>query len=528
MGIYLNPGNERFQESINSEILVDKTGLIDYTNKRVKTEQKYLCISRPRRFGKSMAAHMLCAYYDRSCDSRAMFEGLEIASAPSFEKYLNKYNVIFINMQEFLSESDNINELLNLLSARVIRDLKREYPGYLEPDEKNLMFALMDIYSYTKSGFVFIIDEWDCIFRENRNDQEAQNKYLDFLRNLLKDKVYVSLAYMTGILPIKKYGTHSALNMFDEISMTNANGADRFMGFTESEVKALCDKYGMDFSETQRWYDGYILEEAGHVYSPRSVVASMLSRRFDSYWTKTETYEALKVYIDLDFDGLKAEIVSMLAGGRYKVNTLRFSNDMTTFANKDDVFTLLIHLGYLGYDSVSKECFIPNEEIRQEYVNAMTDKKWQSVISSLERSDSLLEALLDGDAEAVAAGIDAVHSDTASILSYNNENTLSCVISLAFYSARDSYIIKRELPTGKGFADIVFIPLKHINKPAIVIELKWDKSAEGAISQIKDKNYCGSILDYTGDIILAGINYDKDSKKHTCIIERINKDFSAY
>ena len=374
MGIYLNPGNERFQESINSEIFVDKTGLIDYTNKRVKTEQKYLCISRPRRFGKSMAAHMLCAYYDRSCDSRTMFEGLEIASAPSFEKHLNKYDVIFINMQEFLSESGNINELLNLLSARVIRDLKREYPGYLDSDEKNLIFALMDIYSYTKSGFVFIIDEWDCIFRENRNDKDAQNKYLDFLRNLLKDKVYVSLAYMTGIFPIKKQGTHSSLDMFDEVTMTNALCTDRFMGFTESEVKVLCNKYGMDFYETQCWYNGYILEEAGHIFAPESIIEAMLSKKFKSYRTHTATYEVLKGYLDLAFDGLKKEIVSMLAGGRYKVNTLRFSNDMTTFANKDDVFTLLIHLGYLGYDSVSKECFIPNEEIRQEYVNAMTDK----------------------------------------------------------------------------------------------------------------------------------------------------------
>lgn len=522
--MYLNPGNGGFKESLNSEIYVDKTGLIGYTNRRLKTRQKFLCVSRPRRFGKSMAADMLAAYYDRTCDSAELFKGLEISKDASFSEHLNKYDVIFINMQEFLSRSLNIDDLINRLTARVVKDLKRVYGEFVDPaSEDDLSYALMDVYAETGTGFIFIIDEWDCIFREKREDKKAQNKYLDFLRNLLKDRQYISLAYMTGILPIKKYGTHSALNMFEEISMTDPGRCAEYMGFTADEVRALCDKYDMDYSETQRWYDGYLLKGAGHIYNPKSIVDAMQNGNFRNYWTRTETYEALKVYIDLDFDGLRSEIVSMLAGARYGINTMRFTNDMTTFENKDDVLTLLIHLGYLGYDSEKKEAFIPNEEIGQEFVNAMTASKWEPVINSLKNSDKMLDALLAGDSKTVADGIESVHSENTSILTYNDENSLSCVISLAFYSARNSYIMVREMPTGKGFADIVFIPRKNINKPAIVAELKWDKTAEGAIAQINERNYCDSLKAYAGDVILAGINYDKTTKEHSCIIEKTEK-----
>ena len=523
MGIYLNPGNDGFRESVNSKIYVDKTGLIEYTNERIGTRQKFLCVSRPRRFGKSMAAEMLVAYYDRCCDSKKLFDKYEISKAVDYEKHLNKYDVIFINIQEFLSDSESIEEMLSMMQVNLIEDLQEKYSDIVKTDETQLIRALRKIYMKTGIGFVFVIDEWDCVFREKRNDKEAQNKYLDFLRNLLKDKTYVGLAYMTGILPIKKYGTHSALNMFEEISMTDARGADRFMGFTEAEVRALCDEHSMDFSETQRWYDGYVLEDVGHVYNPKSVVEAMLYKKFNNYWTQTETYEALKIYIDMDYDGLRAEITDMLGGSRFRVNTTRFTNDMTTFSDKDDVLTLLIHLGYIAYDSVNKEAFIPNEEIRQEFVNAMTDPKWSAVIDAVKRSDALLEALLNGDAEAVAAGVDKVHEESTSVLTYNNENSLSCVVNLAFYSARESYKLVRELPAGKGFADIAFIPLKNVDKPAIVIELKWDESADGAINQIKERNYCASLADYSGKVILAGISYDKSSKKHECKIETLVK-----
>ena len=301
MGIYLNPGNESFQESIESEIYVDKTELIAYTNRVLKTRQKFVCVSRPRRFGKSMAAEMLAAYYGRNADSRKQFENLKIGKDASFMEHLNQYNVIFLNMQDFFSRTHDVAKMKMLLEKYLLRDLLRAYPDVDYLDETDLIGVLQDIYAECRIHFIFIIDEWDCIFRENKDGSEAHKMYLDFLRNLLKDRPYVALAYMTGILPIKKYGSHSALNMFDEFSMTNPKQLAEFVGFTESEVKELCNRYGMDFEETRRWYDGYRFENVEHVYSPRSVVSAMLSRCFDNYWNQTEAFEALRDYIVMNY-----------------------------------------------------------------------------------------------------------------------------------------------------------------------------------------------------------------------------------
>jgi hypothetical protein len=325
---------------------------------------------------------------------------------------------------------------------------------------------------------------------------------------------------MTGILPVKKYGTHSALNIFDEYSMTDPRQLAKFIGFTEDEVKALCDEYQMDFQEAKCWYDGYRFKGAEHIYNPMSVVKAMLFDEYQSYWTRTETYEALKIYIDMNYDGLKEDVVSLLGGENRKVNVSRFENDMTTFHSKDDILALLVHLGYLAYDKLQKEVFIPNYEVREEFVNAMDGSKWSEVVKSLQLSEELLEATWRMDGEAVAAGIDAVHQEMTSILNYNNENALSCVINLAYYSTRQMYTVFREFPTGKGFADVVFLPRKNTDKPAIVVELKWDKSAEGAIKQIKEKEYGKEFESYAGEVLLVGINYDKESKMHTCIIEQ--------
>ena len=523
MGHYLNPGNMAFQKSIRSEIYVDKTELIAYTNKVLETEQCYVCVSRPRRFGKSMAAKMLAAYYSRECQSEGLFQSLKIAQNPSFKEHLNQYDVIFLNMQEFLSMAGSAAELVPYLQKEVLYDLREAYEASMRPSETNLVSALKNIYAKTKRGFVFIIDEWDCIFREKTTDLQAQKAYLDFLRLLLKDQVYVSLAYMTGILPIKKYGTHSALNMFNEYSMTAPGPLAEYVGFTEVEVQGLCQQYTMDFEEVKRWYDGYCLDNL-HIYSPKSVVEAMRNRKLNSYWTQTETYEALRIYLDMNFDGLKDTIVLMLSGERCVIDAQTFQNDMTTFTGKDEVLTLLVHLGYLAYDETTQSVFIPNEEIREEFVRAIKKSGWQEVIKAVQASKTLLEATLQQDAEAVAQGIDVAHMETASILSYNNENALSCVISLAYYSARNDYILIRELPAGKGFADMVFVPRKHAaDKPALIIELKWNQSAEGAIAQIKEKQYVKALDSYHGEILLVGINYDKESKTHQCEIEKIEK-----
>ncbi|MDE7212891.1 MAG: ATP-binding protein [Lachnospiraceae bacterium] len=518
MGIYLNPGNDGFTESIHSEIYVDKTGLIAHTNKCLNTKLKFICVSRPRRFGKSMALEMFAAYYSLGCDSKELFHGLKIESEPTFKRYLNKYDVIFLNMQQFLSRAKN-QEMTQYLECAVIREIRKVYGGMFPEQETMLAAVLEQVYLETGRKFIFLIDEWDCVMREKQDSEKLQEHYLDFLRNLLKDQPYVALVYMTGILPVKKYGTHSALNMFWEYSMTDQKALEEYTGFTEEEVKELCGRFGLDFAQTSSWYDGYRFTKFRHIYNPRSVVEAMLCHKFSNYWTSTETYDALKIYMDMDFDGLRGDIVRMLGGGYVPVNTRSFQNDMLHFRTKDDVLTLLIHLGYLAYDSEEKEAFLPNKEIMEEYENAMSTGGWDEMIQIFQLSEKLLSDTLKKDEKSVANGLDKAHMQVASVLTYNDENSLACAVQLAYYSARKDYRIIRELPTGRGFADLVFLPLPHTNKPALVLELKYDKSAYAAIQQIKDKYYTQALEGYLGEVLLVGINYDKESKTHTCIIE---------
>ena len=519
MGTYLNPDNSKFQESINSDIYVDKTGLITYTNSVIHTQQKCICVSRPRRFGKSMAANMLSAYYSRGCDSKELFQNLEIAEDDQFETYLNQYDVIFLNVQEFLSQSKNIDEMISLIRRSVLWDLLGEYPEFRYFDTSNLTRTMQDVYQQTKCSFVVIIDEWDCIFRSRKNQLEEQTKYLDFLRDLLKDKSYIALAYMTGILPIKKYGEHSAINVFYEYSMTDASPIEEFTGFTEQEVRQLCEQYNMPFSETKKWYDGYCVDGVS-IYNPKSVVEAMLRGKFSNYWTQTETYEALKIYIQSNEFGVQDVILKLLAGEKEKIDTTTFSNDMVTFATKDDVLTLLVHLGYLTYNAETKEIWIPNDEVMEQFISTVKVMGWGSVVTALETSEKLLQATLSGDEETVAELIEQAHQANASILKYNDENALSCVISLAYYSAQKNYTLHREMPAGKGFADIVFEPNRNCNLPAMIVELKWGHSAEEAIEQIKRKDYLDCLQNYHGEVLLVGVNYDKE-KHHTCKIERV-------
>lgn len=520
MGVYLNPDNSKFEEAVNSAVYIDKTGLIEYTNSVLHTMQHNVCVSRPRRFGKSMAANMLTAYYSRGCDSRELFSKYRISQSDDFTKHLNQYDTIFLNIQEFLSRSSDIRGLIERIKRLVLRDLKKAYPDIDYFDDTDLAESMQDIYAETKCPFVVIIDEWDCIFREYKMNQEAQEMYLDFLRDFLKDKGYIYLAYMTGILPIKKYGTHSALNMFDEFSMINPGPLASYVGFTEEEVFKLCERYGMDLEEVKSWYDGYSFGEGMSVYSPRSVISCMQFGKIGNYWNQTETFEALKVYIDMNFEGLKDDILSMIAGENVLSNTEGFANDMTTFRTEDDVLTLLVHLGYLGYDYENKCVFIPNNEVRGEYVNAVSVSDWGEISAALKNSADTLNAIWQGRASQVAEGIRQAHFETSHI-QYNDENALSYTVSLALYAARNFYTIHRELAGGKGFADLVFLPRKKFSdKPALVVELKWNQSAEGAIRQIRRKEYCRSLSEYKGNILLVGVNYDKKTRKHTCVIEQ--------
>ncbi len=527
MGIFVNPTNSAFQVALNSEIYIDKTRLLEHTNKVMNTLQGYICNSRPRRFGKSITANMLAAYYSRGCNSEAMFANLEISKHSDFKKHLNKYDVIHLDIQWCLEPAGGSEYVVSYISKKVIDELREYYPNVLPNNICSLPEALSCINGKTEAKFIIIIDEWDVLIRDEANNQKVQEEYINFLRGLFKGiepTKYIRLAYLTGILPIKKVKTQSALNNFEEFTMISAGVLSPYIGFTEGEVKVLCEQYGQNFEEVKHWYDGYSLGKY-HVYNPRAVVCLMTNGEYRSYWSATSSYEVIVPLINMDFDGLKTSLLEMLSGTLVKVNTKMFQNDTINFKNKDDVFTYLVHLGYLGYKAES--AFVPNEEIRHELVTAVESTKWNEFISFQHKSEELLGATLDMDAETVAESIERIHMEYVSSIQYNNENSLSSVLTIGYLSAMQYYFKPiREFPTGRGFADFVFIPKPEYvgDYPVLVVELKWNKSVKTALQQIKEKKYPESVSQYAGELLMVGINYDKKNKKHQCMIEKYIKE----
>lgn len=524
MGIYINLGNEGFKTARRGEY-VDKSALIDIINATLGTERMFSCVSRCRRFGKSMAAKMLCAYYDQSCDSRSLFQDLKIAGYPSYEKHLNKYPVIYLDMTNFTTRNIPKSEIIPCIQQEIKAEVQTNYPDADITADDDLMNALTKVAGLYHLQFFMIIDEWDAICREFLGDKEEMDRYVNLLRRLFKGsntaQVFVG-AYMTGILPIKKYKTESALNNFTEYSMVKPGRLAGYFGFTKDEVKALAAKHGMNYDELEKWYDGYQIGDEHSIFNPNSVMLALYNDYCESYWGSTGSYDTVANYIQMNFDGLKDDIIRMMAGERVPVNSDTFQNDMSVIQYKDDVLTVLIHLGYLSYNRQNKECYIPNREVGIEMTNAVKANNWQNVISAIETSKAILQATLDGDAAAVAQGIEAVHDENTSILSYNNENSLACVLSLAYYYARNDYVIHREYASGKGFADLVMIPRKNISSPAIIVELKYGKTALTAIDQIKQRHYDQKVGEYANNLLLVGISYDKETKQHECKIERAN------
>lgn len=533
MGTYINKGNLAFKKILRSKY-VDKTQFIATVNETIDTEAQNICATRCRRFGKSMMAKTLCAYYDKSCNSRELFQGLKIAQDPSFEEHLNKYNVLYLDVTDFTTYTEYRGHIVKSIQKEIIEDVKEAFPNVKYKDGADLMGCLQSIYNQTGERFYFIIDEWDAICREFPERRKFKNspsevvptemdEYVMFLRRLFKSsatpEVFVG-AYLTGILPMVKYNTESALNNFYEYSMVMPRTAAGSFGFTSNEVRMLCEKYDMDYEEMASWYDGYQIGDEPSVFNPNSVMNAINARECKSYWASTGAYDRVATYINLNYDGLKDDIIKMLAGESCNVNTTKFMNDMGSISCKDDVLTVLIHLGYLAYNSKSDKCYVPNKEVREELINAVDYNHWDEVINTIQSSRDLVEATLACDAEKVARFIDAAHSENTSILSYNDENSLSCVLSIAYIYARNEYIFHRELATGKGFADLVFIPRSYVNRPAMIVELKYNEDADTAIAQIHRKEYQGKVLEYADNLLLVGINYDKTTKTHSCVIEK--------
>lgn len=524
MGTYINKGNEGFRSAINGTY-VDKTGLIAEITQTLDTERRYSCLTRCRRFGKTMALEMLRAYYDKSCDSRTLFQGLEIERCDTFEKHLNKYPVLNLDVTDFITRYGHDAHIVEFIQRDLMIDVHEAYPDVPQRENDDLMELLIRIHQHTNEKFIMLIDEWDAVCREFENESKVMDAYVNLLRRMFKgssSKDVFAGVYMTGILPIKKYNTQSALNNFWEYSMVKPGKLARYFGFTPEEVTILVQGGEVGLDELKAWYDGYKIGELPSVYNPYSVMHAVVRGECDNYWLTTSAYDQIATYIEMNFEGLKDDIISMLAGGRCPVHTSGFTNDMYDVRTKDDVFTVLIHLGYLAYDAEEEECYIPNKEVSMELANAVRSRNWK-VAKALDDSKKLLRATLAADEEAVAAGIERAHDENTSILSYNDENSLACVLSVAYYHAKNDYIVHRELASGKGFADLVFLPRKNVDKPAMVVELKCNRDADAAIDQIKRKDYPSKVLEYTGEILLVGINYDKQAKLHSCKIERVVK-----
>jgi hypothetical protein len=517
MGTYLNPGNSGFAE-ILTEKYVDKTSLIDVINSTISTKRKLTCISRPRRFGKSYAAQMLCAYYDRTVDSRELFKKLKIAKKRGYEDHLNHYDVIYIDMTNVMGKA-NPESFVPFIENAVTGELVAEYPdtrvgnGFDE--------TLSSIVDQTKNKFIMIIDEWDAPIREF--DDHAVDVYLKFLRMLFKSSSTTAknfaAVYMTGILPIKKIKTQSALSDFEEYTMLAPGAFAEYVGFTEKEVQRICKRTKVSFDEMKRWYDGYRFRKIGSVYNPNSVMKAIRSEQFDSYWSQTSAADNLLDFISRDVAGLRKTIVELMGGVEIEIDTAGYNNDLT-YTTRDAALTMLVHLGYLAYNQETKTVRIPNEEIRLEFARTIREDRNVETMKRVQESDQLIMDTIHGNEEAVAAQIKFVHEESSSILNRNREDSLRAAIQVAYFAYKDYYVKYEELPTGEGYADIVYVPKQGKGVPILLVELKWKKDADTAIQQIKTKGYARGLKDYGNEMLLVGISYDVESKEYECKIEK--------
>ena len=526
MGIYLNPSNVGFKEILAGDIFVDKTMLISELNKFIEKGNKYICVSRPRRFGKTIATNIMCAYYSKGCDSREMFSKLKISKAKNFEQYLNKLNFIAIDVASEYQNARVKDEMLIDLQAKLLREFRAQFPKIKFRNNETLANCMMEVYSATGETFVIILDEYDCLVRDQFGTHLFAD-YLEFLNGLFKSntlKPAIALAYLTGILPIVRDRVQSKLNNFEEYTILNSYNLAEFVGFTEKEVKPLCKKYKVDYAQCKKEYDGYA-QNGYEIYNPESVVKCMLKGEFGNFWSKTSTYMVITDRLKHNYKGAKEDVVKMLSGEEVKVNITRYMNTMTDFHSKDDVFTYLIHLGYLAYNSKEGTCRIPNLEVRKEWNNAIEDMpEYSKTDEIIKASEDLLEQTLLKNSDAVAKSLDNTHIHVTSNRNFNNEDALAAAVYIAFVHALNYYNCFKELSTGKGFADLVYVPVvKSPEHPAIIIELKHNQSTGKALQQIQSRQYFDALENYKGNLIFVAINYDKETKKHECEITEWEK-----
>ena len=525
MAIYLNPDNVGFKLTLAREIYVDKTMLISELNKFIDSGNNYICVSRPRRFGKTIATNMMCAYYSKGCDSREIFKDLKISKADNYEEYLNKLNFISIDIAGEYQNSLEKDQMLNNLTERVRKEFRAQFPKVKFTSKSSIANCIQDVYSATGERFVIILDEYDCLVRDNFGTGLFK-EYLEFLNGLFKSNTLrpaIALAYITGILPVVRDRVQSKLNNFEEYTIINARNLAEFVGFTKEEVIPLCEKYGVDYKLCKKEYDGY-RQNGFEILNPESVVKCMINGEIGNYWGKTSTFRVISDRLEHNFQGMKDDVIKMIAGENVEVDPETYLNTMTDFISKDDAFTYLMHVGYLAYNKEDSTCRIPNMEVRKDWHRAV------SILPDYSATDQIIKAsreawnaLLQKDQDAVAKALDESHIHVTSHRNFENEAALASAVYIAFVYALNSYTAIKEVSAGKGIADVIYIPVYADDEhPAVIIELKHEKSTSKALAQIKNKEYFRPFDDYKGKILLVAINYN-DDKTHSCEITEWEK-----
>lgn len=517
MAVYLNTNAayKDFQMLSREKYFVDKSAMIGKVSERIHTKNRYLCVTKPRRFGKTSALNMLGAYYGKAYGSKELFDNLNISKSEEYKTHLNQYNVISISLNSLPEDGNTYADYIALIKGTLRDDIEEAYPKLAEKKFRKLT----DLLAATEEEFIFIIDEWDYIFSHDLY-RENQGDFLEFLRDLLKDKPYVALTYMTGVLPIKKYSTGSALNMFREYTMLSDSCFEEYFGFTQAEVEMLCGKQSkLTLNEVSEWYNGYMAKDGERLYNPRSVVCALEDGCCQSYWTRTGKMDEVLFFLKYNIGEVRDDVVKMVNHMPVRIEILKeYTAGQGNPGSREEIYAAMIIYGLLSYHDGKLE--IPNKELMLEFQKAIRDDDFEYVAELVRNSNEILDATIDGKEDVVVSYLHNIHNSEIPILKYNDENSLSCVVTLAYLSARNKYRVEREDKSGKGFADFIFYPRRK-NLPGIIIELKADGSPEAAILQIKDREYPEKLKkESIENILLVGINYDTKEKIHTCKIEK--------
>ncbi len=559
MGIYLNSTSPYmlYCEAFSSPYFVDKTKFLDELVPIVElkenirgisgeshgTGMKYICITRPRRFGKTVMADMISSYFGKGADSSSLFGQLHAAGYRWYEEHLNQHNLIHIMFNELPRDCTTYQQYINRIQTRLIRDLMKAYPDAAIETDDAVWDALQSIFEYCGGErFIFVLDEWDYIFHRDFVTDRDKEAYIDFLSNLLKDKPYVEMAYMTGILPIAKYSSGSELNMFFEFSMASSEKYSSYFGFTDEEVEALYERYlniekepRISRSELKLWYDGYETMSGKRLYNPRSVVGALSLNQLGNYWTSSGPYDEIFTYVKNDISGIRDEIAALMSGTTIPANVQEYASTSLELATKDEIYSAMVVYGFLSYSN--GHVSIPNKELMDKFADMVRQRPTFGYIYRLAaESGRMLSATRAGDTRTMTEILERIHNTESPLIRYSDEAELSKVITFAYLQAREYYDIHLEDRSGTGYADYIFYPYKK-EDDGIIIELKLDQPVEKAIRQIKDRKYAlnfdgrlGEPPKCTGRILAVGIAYNRNdpAKRHECRVELLRESLGGY